>query len=95
MSVAIVKTALGDACANCPDLDNDAERPTDPAWQARATCCRDDHTARRLAGDDRDWEGVARAREISDKEAAAGITPGVPPNESRQTRRRRERKGQK
>lgn len=89
--IEIIDTPFGQACADCPDLDNDAERPADPNWKPRARCCRDEHTDRRAAGDDRDWEGVARAREISDAEEAAGIKPKPP--ESRQVRRRRERKG--
>lgn len=63
-------------CADCPDLDNDAERPP-PPWKPRARCCRDEHMDRRLAGDDRPWEGVETARAISDREEAAGIKPGT------------------
>lgn len=49
-------------CHDCPDLNNDIERPTDPNWKPRATCCRDDHIERRKAGDPRPWEGTDDAR---------------------------------
>jgi hypothetical protein len=78
MSVEIVERDGGRYCFDCPDIGG-----------KRPRCCRDEHTDRRLAGDDRPFEGIEIAREISDREAAAGITP----EPSRQVRRRRQRKG--
>ena len=68
MSVEIVERDGGRFCFDCPDIDG-----------PRPRCCRDEHTDRRLAGDDRPFEGIEIAREISDREAVAGITPKPAP----------------
>lgn len=78
-------------CADCPDLDNDVERPP-PPWKPRARCCRDEHLDRREAGDTRQWEGVETARQISEREEAAGIKPGGNRHERRKARRGRKPK---
>lgn len=82
-------------CFDCPDLDNDAERPADPSWRPRPRCCRDEHIDRRLAGDERPWEGIDRSREISAKEEAAGIKPQPQEPTTRQQRRARTRKARR
>lgn len=51
------------SCADCPDF-NPADMP--PGWVPRASCCRDDHIARRLRGSPEPWEGVDVARAASD-----------------------------
>ena len=52
------------SCPDCPDLAAD-RMPAD--WKPRAKCCRDEHIERRLAGSNVPWEGVERARAISDE----------------------------
>jgi hypothetical protein len=58
------KAWRGRHCYDCPDFDNDEERPP-PPWTPRARCCRDEHLDRRNAGDTREWEGIEDARERS------------------------------
>lgn len=79
----------GQMCFDCPDLDNEVERPAQgPDWKPRARCCRDEHMDRRKGGDHREWEGIEDARQRSADEAA------LDEKLSRQARRHKKRKGQ-
>jgi hypothetical protein len=78
----------GRTCFDCPDLDNEIERPP-PPWKPRARCCRDEHLDRRAAGDNREWEGIEDARARSDAEVA------IDEKLSRQAKRFKRRKATK
>lgn len=68
-------------CHDCPDLD---AAYMEPGWTPRPKCCRDEHIERRLNGDPEPWEGIGKARAISD---------APEPPKSRQQRRWEARKG--
>lgn len=52
------------SCPDCPDL---LAEHMPPGWKPRATCCRDEHLARRLDGSFEPWEGAEKAREAADR----------------------------